>query len=573
MDMKSRQAVTGFVLALLFLSLSLSAQNLIFSVADFSVESDNSLYRYIGKGISTLIAGELRQSESVTILERQEMNKIIEEQKLSLSGFMDESSQLELGMLLSADYIVFGEIIDMATAFLVSVRMADVETGEVVWEDSLTESLDRYDYIGAYFARSILTELDLEIEEETLVKVDSRESKREEAVIALSSGIDAYDRGDEERAREELKTVTTLDPMNNTARFYLSKLQALSPKFRVENAPYITAYGAASLGFMTQGSLYFWTGITLPPPGVETTDSGAQVVGDYSAKESENTTFWGIRIPLGEKSGLDAGIFSPSGDTQAYYEGGIDGDMSEGSESQAIFEYDGEMVDGLKNYINGIGIFTGYGTKLNNRIGLGAAIMAWYRINGEEPGRSDTYGERGGDLVHEGLFFSFFPGIFVQGPREQFTWDFNVGITNSKSYYIDYEEFEIVLGQQPVVIDTSFTYGLLDQQLFLGLKGISDIFTDDRGGYNLRIIPMVEYWLFPFFSLRGGYEYSQLSQFDEFSIGNGGVGGFTLKAGRFDINANLTYRQKPATLLPGTTVANMKLLIGVEYKPYFLSRI
>ena len=129
-----------------------------------------------------------------------------------------------------------------------------------------------------------------------------------------------------------------------------------------------------------------------------------------------------------------------------------------------------------------------------------------------------------------------------------------------------------LLGPSPLVIDSSFTYGLLNQRLFLGLKGISDIYLGDRGGYALRIIPMVEFWPFRFLSLRGGYEYSHLDQLGEFTIGQGAVGGFTFKVGKFDINANLTYRQKPARLLPGVTVANMKLLIGLEYNPGWITR-
>jgi len=52
---------------------------------------------------------------------------------------VDEAHQVELGKLMAADYIVFGEIIDMGNSLLVSVRMADVATTEIVWEDSLME--------------------------------------------------------------------------------------------------------------------------------------------------------------------------------------------------------------------------------------------------------------------------------------------------------------------------------------------------------------------------------------------------------------------------------------------------
>ena len=112
----------------LILAVHGGAQEIVLTISDFGVESKKEEYTFIGKGISTLVAGELRRAKTVKLLERSKMNKIIEEQRLSLSGMIDDSKQVELGKLLSADYIVFGEIIDMGSSLLISVRMADTAT-------------------------------------------------------------------------------------------------------------------------------------------------------------------------------------------------------------------------------------------------------------------------------------------------------------------------------------------------------------------------------------------------------------------------------------------------------------
>lgn len=82
-----------FILLIVFAG----AEEIIVSVSDFNVESENSKFKYIGKGISTLVAGELRRTRAIKLLERSQMNKILEEQKFSLSGLVDESQQVELG--------------------------------------------------------------------------------------------------------------------------------------------------------------------------------------------------------------------------------------------------------------------------------------------------------------------------------------------------------------------------------------------------------------------------------------------------------------------------------------------
>jgi hypothetical protein len=212
------------------------------------------------------------------------------------------------------------------------------------------------------------------------------------------------------------------------------------------------------------------------------------------------------------------------------------------------------------------------GARLADWVSIGSSVLVWNSTNGNNPGVSDTLLPDSSAIVREGLFFGTYSGIMFRDPDGNLTFDINAGYTNQKIYYADYDAGEIVLGSMPLVIDSSFTYGLLNQRLFLGLKGISDIYLDDRGGYILRIIPMVEFWPFKFLSLRGGYEYSHLDQAGTFTIGQGAVGGFTFKVGKFDINANITYRKKPARLLPGETVGNMKLLIGLEYNPGWIKR-
>ncbi len=552
----------NFIKKSLFLSLFIllivfaGAQEIIVSVSDFNVESENSKLKYIGKGISTLVAGELRRTKTIKLLERSQMNKIMEEQKLSLSGMVDEAHQVELGKLMAADYIVFGEIIDMGNSLLISVRMADVATTEVVWEDSIMEKLETYDYIGAYFAQSILTELKLDVQKETVAKVETKVIKETEAIVALSSGIDAYDKGDEEKAKEELTIVQMLDPENEVAEFYLSKMQAISPKFRVETQEYSPVYSPASLGFIDTDKFFLWLGGPIDPaPGAEILpNDGSQVVGDYAVKDYVVNFRIGYSFPVGENLGLGFGIFGGFQDLKISHIDGVE-----------VFNFEGNMTHEWYSQIMNIGGSASFGAHLQDWLSIGTSVLVWISSNANE--QSD-----GTNIVRDGLFFSIYPGVMIRDPGGNLTFDINAGYTNQKVYYADYTGGEIVLGSRPLVIDSSFTYGLPNQHIFLGLKGISDIYLDDRGGYALRIIPMVEFWPFKFLSVRGGYEYSHFDQSGNFTIGHGAVGGFTFKIGKFDINANLTYRQKPARLLPGTTVANMKILIGLEYNPGWISR-
>ncbi len=135
------------VLITLCFSFPLFSVQYALSVADFEVQTDNPKYAYIGKGISALLANELRQSKSVKIVEREKLNEILAEQKLSLSGMTQ--GDVTVGKILDVDLFVVGEILDMVNTFLIDVRVIDIETGEVFWSDSIEAKLRRYNYISA----------------------------------------------------------------------------------------------------------------------------------------------------------------------------------------------------------------------------------------------------------------------------------------------------------------------------------------------------------------------------------------------------------------------------------------
>lgn len=535
------------------------AEEIIVSVSDFSVESENSKFKYIGKGISTLVAGELRRTRAIKLLERSQMNKILEEQKFSLSGLVDESMQVELGKLMAADYIIFGEIIDMGNSLLISVRMADVATTEIIWEDSIMEKLETYDYIGAYFAQSILTELKLDVQKETVAKVETKVVKETEAIVALSVGIDAYDRGDEEKAKEELKTVQMLDPENEVAEFYLSKMQAVSPKFKVENQAFTPVYNPASLGFIETDKIFFWVGGASPAPGVEEAPGyngdGSLVLNDsYYGRDDQGLFVLGVSFPLKDRFGLAMGIIWS-----------LDTTLLKTADESEPFLFDGEYIGRVDQSLESPGAFLSFGVRLREWMSVGMSMIAFYTSSDESDEYKDEYRD-------EGFSVSLSPGLMLRGPDRNLIFDINMSYIIHQVYYIDHINNTIESGNSPMAIDSSLSYSILDQRLFFGLKGISDIYFDDRGGYALRIIPMVEFWPFKFLSIRGGYEYSHLDQMGEFTLGHGAVGGLTVKIGKFTLHVNQTYRQKPLRLLPGYTVPNVKMMFGLEYSPGWISR-
>lgn len=84
-----------------------------------------------GRYLSEELITRLYDSNKFKVVERQLLNKVIAEQKLSLTGVVDPISAKRLGSVLGVDAIVSGTIADRGDSLKVNARLIDTQTGEV----------------------------------------------------------------------------------------------------------------------------------------------------------------------------------------------------------------------------------------------------------------------------------------------------------------------------------------------------------------------------------------------------------------------------------------------------------
>ena len=85
------------------------------------------------------LRSELVKTGSFTIIERSEMDEILQEQGFQLTGCTTDECVVEAGKLLNVSHICAGSIGKVGALYTVSVRLIDVESGEImktVTEDS-----------------------------------------------------------------------------------------------------------------------------------------------------------------------------------------------------------------------------------------------------------------------------------------------------------------------------------------------------------------------------------------------------------------------------------------------------
>ncbi|MCL4510253.1 MAG: CsgG/HfaB family protein [Bacteroidetes bacterium] len=84
-----------------------------------------------GRYLAEELVTRLFQTGKFKVIERQLLNKVVHEQKLSLTGLVDPNTAKQLGRILGVDAIVSGTITDLAQSLKVNARLISTETGEI----------------------------------------------------------------------------------------------------------------------------------------------------------------------------------------------------------------------------------------------------------------------------------------------------------------------------------------------------------------------------------------------------------------------------------------------------------
>lgn len=82
--------------------------------------------------LTDLLALELAGSKALTAVERQRVDDVVKELKLSESGVVDPQRAVKAGKLLSADKLVFGTVARVGDFYQLSARMVDTQSGALV---------------------------------------------------------------------------------------------------------------------------------------------------------------------------------------------------------------------------------------------------------------------------------------------------------------------------------------------------------------------------------------------------------------------------------------------------------
>ena len=193
------------------------------AVMDFSGfmlgQSGNS--EPIGKAVSAMLVTEFAVRDGLEVLERQQIQDLLQEQRLALSGRVDESSAVEIGKLLGVQYVFHGSVVSIATQLRIDIRAVDVETSEIKSVmKSTDQTINLFDVVVG-IADRFGEDLDLP----PLSERPDVEPIPIGATIAFSRAVDYEDKGETDNAVEQYEAALEIHPNHRDARRALERLR------------------------------------------------------------------------------------------------------------------------------------------------------------------------------------------------------------------------------------------------------------------------------------------------------------------------------------------------------------
>ena len=105
------------------------------AVMDFKTVGDST---DLGEGAAEILRTTLMETGKYTVVERSMLKEAMKEQKLGLSGAVDQNTAVGIGKILGANLVAVGSVVKMGGSYTLNVRFVDVETGAVVLGRKLT---------------------------------------------------------------------------------------------------------------------------------------------------------------------------------------------------------------------------------------------------------------------------------------------------------------------------------------------------------------------------------------------------------------------------------------------------
>jgi TolB-like protein len=213
------------VLAFLLAPSAASARTI--AIAYFDNNTGSAELEPLRKGLADMLITDLGNIGSLQIVERDKLNEVMGELKLSQTKFIDPKTAQKLGKGLAAEFIMTGGYVVQGDSLRVDVRVIEVKTGRVAASEKVEGKKDDFFALEKDLVDILIKTLDVKLSSGERSKLRSNATQSFAAWQQYSAGLDAKDRGDEAEARRLFQAALDADPSYRAAKTATARLQVI----------------------------------------------------------------------------------------------------------------------------------------------------------------------------------------------------------------------------------------------------------------------------------------------------------------------------------------------------------
>lgn len=184
------------------------------AVFPFLFAAENEELQPLGRALAQMLATDLAQPERITVLERVQIQALMDELELMDAGMVDAETAARSGYLVGAGQIVQGRIqgtdeelqLDAAVLRVQAPRTANRQPVSV--EDEAARLFD----MEKELAFEVFDAMGIDLTPAERERVNQRWTENLQAVLAYGMGLEASDRGNYAEAAEHFAEAARLDP-------------------------------------------------------------------------------------------------------------------------------------------------------------------------------------------------------------------------------------------------------------------------------------------------------------------------------------------------------------------------
>ena len=176
------------------------------SVLDFSNTSGRAEDTWLGRGLADMLETDLAASGKVKLVERRDLDKVLSEQELGLSGAVDEATAPKIGRLAGAARVAYGSFLVKSGVLRMDAKVVDSESGTIVAAGSAQGNESLALALEGELAQKLMAALG--IDRPAGVGTASLEAAR-----SYYTGLILFDSGKYDQAVALFKAATDRDPL------------------------------------------------------------------------------------------------------------------------------------------------------------------------------------------------------------------------------------------------------------------------------------------------------------------------------------------------------------------------